>query len=113
MLKARLIDELKNPGTEKAYEKSRLVVQAYNDDGKGTVLTQSPTIQRSSHRLILALKAILGTYRRVALYLHDISQAYIQSTTRLLREFYIYGPPVMGLPPGTIILVVKPLYDIP
>jgi hypothetical protein len=27
----RFVDEIKNPGTEKAFEKSRLVVQAYNN----------------------------------------------------------------------------------
>jgi hypothetical protein len=28
---SRFVDEIKNPGTNKAFEKSRLVVQAYND----------------------------------------------------------------------------------
>jgi hypothetical protein len=41
---SRFVDEIKNPGTDKAFEKSRLVVQAYNDLEKGIVLTQSPTI---------------------------------------------------------------------
>ena len=38
------LDEIKNQGTEKAYEKLQLVVQAYNDINKASVLTQSPTI---------------------------------------------------------------------
>jgi len=38
------VDEIKYPGTSNAFEKSRLVVQAYNDQDKGLVLTQSPTI---------------------------------------------------------------------
>ena len=45
---ARFVDEVKNKGTDKAIEKSRLVVQAYHDEGKRLVLTQSPTIQRIS-----------------------------------------------------------------
>jgi len=45
---SRFVDEIKHPGTDKAFEKSRLVVQAYNDQGKDLVLTQSPTIQRVS-----------------------------------------------------------------
>ncbi|KAL3713545.1 hypothetical protein TMatcc_002248 [Talaromyces marneffei ATCC 18224] len=45
---ARFVNEVKNNGTDKAFEKSRLVVQAYNDKGKEYVLTQSPTIQRAS-----------------------------------------------------------------
>ena len=41
----RFIDEVKNAGTNKAFEKSRLVVQAYNNLNKDLVLTQSYTIQ--------------------------------------------------------------------
>ena len=52
---SRFVDEIKHSGTDKAFEKSRLVVQAYNDQGKDLVLTQSPIIQRVSQRIILAL----------------------------------------------------------
>jgi hypothetical protein len=41
---SRFVDEIKHPSTDKAFEKSRLVVQAYNDQGKDLVLTQSPII---------------------------------------------------------------------
>lgn len=36
---SRFVDEIKNPGTDKAFEKSRLVVQAYKDAEKDLVLT--------------------------------------------------------------------------
>ena len=73
---SRFVDEVKNAGTSTAFEKSRLVVQAYNDAEKELVLTQSPTIQRVSQRLILALTAtLIGSGKN--LYLKDISQAYI------------------------------------
>lgn len=45
---SRFVDEIKNIGTAAAFEKSRLVVQAYNDHDKEMVLTQAPTIQRMS-----------------------------------------------------------------
>jgi hypothetical protein len=41
---SRFVNKIKHPGTNKAFEKSRLVIQAYNDQGKDLVLTQSPTI---------------------------------------------------------------------
>jgi hypothetical protein len=41
---SRFVNKIKHPGTNKAFEKSRLVIQAYNDQGKNLVLTQSPTI---------------------------------------------------------------------
>ena len=56
---SRFVDEVKNSGTAKAFEKSRLVVQAYNDQGKDLILTQSPTVQRVSQRIILALAMTL------------------------------------------------------
>ena len=51
------------------------------------------------------------------LYLRDISQAYVQSTTLLNRDFYVW-PPLelihqLGLKKGSILRVVKPLYGIP
>src|SRR5438045_7318704 len=42
------IDEIKNLGTDTAFEKSRLVVQAYNNDKKKLFLTLSPMIIRVS-----------------------------------------------------------------
>ena len=38
------INKIKYPNIDKAFKKLRLVVQAYNDQGKDLVLTQSPTI---------------------------------------------------------------------
>jgi hypothetical protein len=52
---SRFVNEIKHPSTNKAFEKSRLVIQAYNDQRKDLVLMQSPTIQRVSQRIILAL----------------------------------------------------------
>ena len=57
--KARLVHEIKGKGTDKPYEKSRLVVMGYNDMEKQQMLTQSPTIQRASQYIILALMPTL------------------------------------------------------
>ena len=73
---SRFVDEIKHAGTDKAYEKSRLVVQAYNDQEKDLVLTQSPTIQRVSQRLIVCLAAMFQD-NNIKLYLQDVTQAYI------------------------------------
>jgi hypothetical protein len=39
LFNSRFVDEIKNPRTDLAFEKSRLVVQAYNDEEKKLVLT--------------------------------------------------------------------------
>ena len=41
---SRFVDEIKHKGTENELKKSRLVVQAYNNESKYIVLMQSPTI---------------------------------------------------------------------
>ena len=38
---SRFVDKIKNPSTDKAFEKSKLVIQAYNDPEKNLILTQS------------------------------------------------------------------------
>jgi hypothetical protein len=40
----RLVNKVKGKSTKTPYKKSRLVIQAYNNVGKGIILTQSPTI---------------------------------------------------------------------
>lgn len=112
---ARFVDEIKHKGTDRAYEKSRLVVQAFNDADKTAVLTQSPTIQRASQRLLLCIAAV--TAKSANLHLRDISQAYVQSQTKLNRDFYIKPPPelkdILGLDDDSVLKVVKPLYGVP
>src|ERR1700709_1251714 len=69
---SRLVNEVKGKATNSPYEKSRLVIQAYNDEGKEMILTQSPTIQRASQRVIVALAPSL-TRQGIRLYLRDIT----------------------------------------
>ena len=109
LFNSRFVDEVKNKGTNKAFKKSRLVVQAYNDSEKVSVLTQSPTIMRVSQRLILCIAA-MGEHD---LYLRDISQAYVQSTTNLNREFYVRPPRELSITNDSILKVLKPLYGVP
>jgi hypothetical protein len=112
IFKSRIVNEVKGK-TTKPYEKSRLVIQGYNDNGKDEILTQSPTIQRASQRLILALMPTLLRQGMVA-WLRDITQAYIQSTTGLNRTILAYLPAQIRhrYPQDTVMRVIKPLYGI-
>lgn len=111
---SRLVNEIKGKTTATPFEKSRLVIQAYNDEGKDMILTQSPTIQRASQRLIIALAPSLAKLG-VKVFLRDITQAYVQSTTMLNRLILANLPKEMQhqYPKGTIMVVRKPLYGIP
>src|SRR5271156_6930345 len=113
IFKSRLVREIKGKATEAPFEKSRLVIQGYNDDGKEFILTQSPTIQRASQRVIVALAPSLMK-NGMALYLRDITQAYTQSETHLQRLILAYPPEQIRqqYPKDTIMVVLKPLYGI-
>lgn len=110
IFRTRFVDQIKHEGTPNAYHKSRLVVQAYNDDNKHSILTQAPTIQRVSQRLLLCC-ATLVPNSKVAL--RDISQAYTQSTTRIQRNIFVKPVKELEIPSKTLLRVVRPLYGIP
>lgn len=112
IFKSRVVREVKGKN-EKPYEKSRLVVAGCNDRDKTNILTQSPTIQRASQRLLLVLAPSLIREGYVV-QLRDVTQAYPQSKTELMRVILCHLPPEIRdkYPPGTIMRVVKPLYGV-
>ncbi|RFU31044.1 hypothetical protein B7463_g5287, partial [Scytalidium lignicola] len=67
-----------------------------------------------SQRIILCIAVM--EHKSTSLYLQDISQAYVQSTTLLNQDFYVRLPPELteqlGLREGSILRVVKPLYGV-
>lgn len=73
------------------------MVQAFNDLEKKHILTQAPTIQRASQRIILCVSLKL---QNLKLYLRDISQAYVQSKSKLTRNIFIRAPIEMGIGPN-------------
>ena len=115
IFKSRMVHEVKGKDTSQPYEKTRIVVMGFNDNGKSKVLTQSPTVQRVSQRLVLALTPSLHHDLGFELALRDITQAYLQTKQPLLREIYASIPKEVShmYPPRTIMRVVKPLYGIP
>ncbi|HEY2455482.1 MAG TPA: hypothetical protein VGI71_23255 [Scandinavium sp.] len=116
IFESRLVREIKGKATDTPYEKSRLVIQGYQDNGKSMILTQSPTIQRASQRVIMTLAPSLMKLpdRKISLWLRDITQAYVQSQTKLNRLVLAHLPKEIAYlyPEGTIMVVVKPLYGL-
>lgn len=88
---SRFVDEIKMPGSPKAYPKSRLVVQAFKDGGKGQVLTQSPTLQRVSQCILLSVSASLKNMVSTCPTLHkrtfnrELYSSEIFTSNRLLK----------------------------
>ena len=108
---SRLVREIKGKNSN-PYEKSRLVLQGHSDDGKREILTQSPTIQRISQRLLLALCATFIWSLGMFVALRDITQAYPQSHTKIQRILLARLPKELRhkYPPGTLMRLVRPLY---
>jgi hypothetical protein len=73
--------ELANPCSVTA---PATMIQNYSNNGKKMVLTQSPTIQRASQRVILAI-ALSLLKQKMHLWLRDITQVYTQSESLLQR----------------------------
>ena len=110
---SRFVNEMKNVDTNSTFEKSCLMMQAYNDSIKHFVLTQSPTIQRVSQRLILCFAAIVLSTK---LYFKNVTQAYVQFNIKLNRDFYIKAPyeltSMLRIENGSIIKIMKSLYEV-
>lgn len=113
IFRSRIVNEIKGKATDTPFEKSRLVIQGYNDDGKEAILTQSPTIQRASQRLMIAIAPSL-LKQDMSMQLRDITQAYVQSETPLNRLILAQLPSQIrdDYPEGTIMRILKPLYGI-
>lgn len=67
---------------------------------------RSPSSQRRFISLVASLQGM-------ELFTRDITQVYIQCQTFLETTVYIEAPQEMRLPPGTVLHVVNPLYQIP
>ncbi len=110
---SRFVDEIKHSDIDKAFEKSRLVVQTFNDQDKNLMLTQSSTIQRISQRLIVCLIAV---FSKMNLYLRNITQTYVQSTTSLNRDFFVRSSieliKHLDINTNSILKMMKSLYDV-
>jgi hypothetical protein len=73
IFKSRMINKIRSKTTNILYKKSRLVIQAYNNNRKEIILTQSPIIQRASQRVIIALAPLILQLKANNLWLRDIT----------------------------------------
>lgn len=106
---AHFVDLFKKERTAHAFEKSRLVIQAFNDKQHG-MLTHALTVQRPSMRLLLCLCAMDDD---LECFTRDVSQAYMQSGTTVQRTIFVRPPSVLALPIETLLRVEKSLHGLP
>lgn len=106
---SRFIDKLKrsDQGTKR---KSRVVVQNYADDGAGQITMKAPTVQLFSRLLLLSLAASRSDMQTFS---QDITQEYVQNSSKFERDVYISPPPELRLPSDIVLKIVRLLYGVP
>lgn len=105
---SRFVDFVKNEGTPEAFEKSRFIAQAFNDEIE--FMTHAPTVTRAAQRILLSIAASDD-----ALHIQDrdVIQAYTQAKSKLARKIFIRPSPVLGYPPDFLFMAVLPIYGLP
>lgn len=88
------------------------VSQGYKNDEKPFIVIYTATLPASSIRLIISGESVL----EFRIFLHDGTQAYLQSKNKLTRNLYIrpkkQDPVTMGLQAGDLINLINPLYGL-
>ena len=92
----------KYSGTAQELAKARLVVQGHTDREKFNVVHDSTTLHQRSIRIIVSLAGMFG----FDVWAHDITQAYLQSESPLLRKVYLRPPAELHLPKGRLLRLI-------
>eukprot|EP00171_Calliarthron_tuberculosum_P022791 IDg22791t1 len=108
ILTGMFVISIKNCETDNPVFKARYVIHGHKDREKEELVHSSTTVQQSSTRLIVSLAAMFG----FRLWSQDISQAYLQSASKLLRDVYLRPGQEFDIPAGHILKLLRPLYGL-
>jgi hypothetical protein len=110
---SRFVNKIKHLDIDKIFKKFRLVVQAFKNQNKTFVLTQSSIIQKVNQRLIICLAVTLS---QMKLYLRNITQIYVQSRSIFNKNFYVQSLleliKLIRIFNHCILKMIKSLYDV-
>ena len=110
-MRARFVLKWAADGKGGLKAKARLVLQGFADPDllQGQLDTSSPTLSRSSRQVIIAISEVLSWERWTA----DVATAFLQGDPQQ-RILWARIPKdaceLIGVPPGTLTRLIKPLY---
>ena len=111
VMRARFVLKWTHDAQGNPRAKARLVLQGFADPDllKGGLDTSSPTLNRTSRQVLLALSVCKGWMRWVA----DVATAFLQGDPQQ-RVLWAKIPKdacaIIGVPPGTLMRLIKPIY---
>lgn len=99
---------IKDTETDTPRFKARFVIHGNRDKDKNALVHTSTTVKHSSTRLLVALAACFG----FRIWSQDISQAYLQSASELIRDVYLKPGKDLEIEGGKLLKLLRPLYGL-
>lgn len=99
---------IKDVETDNPIYKARYVMHGHKDRDKSSLVHDATTANQSSTKMLVSIAALFG----FRLWTEDVSQAYVQSASKLLRDVYLKPSKELEIPGNCLVKLLRPLYGL-